>query len=75
MFPEESIQAHMDLQGQYMVPVHNGTFDLALHSWYDPMDRVTKAAEKHQQKLLTPVFGEVIQLNNIQETERWWRSL
>ena len=75
MFPEESVQAHMDLQGKYLVPVHNGTFDLALHSWYEPLDRVVKASEKHQQNLLTPVFGEVIQLNEINETERWWRSL
>lgn len=75
MFPEESVQAHIDLRGEYMMPVHNGTFDLALHAWYEPMDRVVKAAELNQQKLLTPKFGEVIQLNDVKETERWWRSL
>lgn len=75
MFPEESVQAHIDLRGKYLVPVHNGTFDLALHAWFDPMERVTVAAKKHQQKLLTPIVGEVIELKNIKETERWWRSL
>ena len=75
MFPEESVQAHMDLRGKYLVPVHNGTFDLALHSWYEPMERVTKAAEEHEQKLLTPIVGEVIQLSDVKETKRWWRAL
>ena len=29
MTPEQSVQAHVDVKGQVMVPVHNGTFDLA----------------------------------------------
>ena len=75
MFPEESLQAHMDVRGKYMIPVHNGTFNLAMHSWFDPMERVLKAAEKHNQKLLTPVFGEVVQLSKPEESRRWWREM
>lgn len=27
MTPEQSVQAHIDLKGKIMTPVHNGTFD------------------------------------------------
>jgi len=31
MQPDETVQAHLDLRGQCLVPIHNGTFDLAMH--------------------------------------------
>ncbi|MCL4151376.1 UNVERIFIED_CONTAM: hypothetical protein GTU68_000392, partial [Idotea baltica] len=47
MFPEQSLQAHLDLQGEVMVPIHNGTFDLSLHNWHEPLQQITElAAEK-----------------------------
>ena len=33
MQPEQSLQAHLDVKGKVMMPIHNGTFDLALHPW------------------------------------------
>lgn len=33
MGPEQAVQAHRDLRGKVMMPVHWGTFDLALHAW------------------------------------------
>jgi L-ascorbate metabolism protein UlaG (beta-lactamase superfamily) len=32
MHPEESIQAHLDLKGKRLLSIHNGTFDLSMHS-------------------------------------------
>ncbi len=31
MHPEESLQAHLDVKGRRLFPIHNGTFDLSLH--------------------------------------------
>ena len=45
-----------------MVPVHNGTFDLAFHSWYEPLERVNLAAQQSKTVLLTPTFGQPISL-------------
>ncbi|MET4707729.1 MBL fold metallo-hydrolase [Endozoicomonas lisbonensis] len=72
MFPEEGVQAHIDLQGKWMVPVHNGTFDLALHAWYEPLQRSVDESRKRNQKVLTPKFGEIIQLQNPEPKEPWW---
>ena len=35
MLPEQSVQAHRDLRGKAMLPIHNSTFDLALHDWHE----------------------------------------
>ena len=60
MMPEETAQAFVDLKGKILHPIHWGTFDLALHAWYDPMVRVAKAADKSGIKLSTPIVGETI---------------
>ena len=38
MTPEETVQAFHDLRGRTAVLVHNSTFDLAFHTWHDPLD-------------------------------------
>ena len=79
MTPEQSVQAHLDVEGKIMVPVHNGTFDLAFHSWYDPLQRVSAAAQRSHALLLTPIFGQKIsfsELNrHLDENTKWWCSL
>jgi L-ascorbate metabolism protein UlaG (beta-lactamase superfamily) len=75
MFPEETVQAHLDLRGEILQPIHWGTFDLALHSWYDPMVRVSKAADSLGVKLSTPIIGETITIDDELRTERWWEDL
>ena len=79
MTPEQSVQAHLDLKGQVMVPVHNGTFDLAFHSWYDPLQRVSTAAKQSNVALLTPIFGQPISLGSLsrhlETNSKWWYKL
>ena len=55
--------------------MHWGTFDLALHAWYDPMVRVVKAADSLGVKISTPIIGETITVNENLITERWWEAL
>ncbi len=72
MTPEESVQAHIDLAGDTMVPIHNGTFDLAFHPWYEPLVRVSEAALKYNVSLSTPVFGQVFKLEHKPIQTVWW---
>ena len=74
MMPEETARAHIDLRGKILQPMHWGTFDLALHSWYDPMVRVSKAADSLGIKLSTPIVGETITIDENLITERWWET-
>jgi len=75
MLPKESLQAHIDLQGKVMMPVHNGTFDLALHDWYEPLEKITRLAELNSVTLSTPIFGQPINMKTPKQTQAWWRKL
>ena len=61
MMPEQSVQAAIDLNAEAMMPIHWGAFTLALHSWTDPVERVTaKAGELGVQvatDLMKPEFS------------------
>jgi L-ascorbate metabolism protein UlaG (beta-lactamase superfamily) len=73
MLPEESVQAHIDLRGRWLVPIHNGTFDLALHRWEEPFERVSKIALKRGISLCTPRMGQRINLVTPHHGNYWWR--
>ncbi|MDO3384642.1 MBL fold metallo-hydrolase [Gilvimarinus sp. SDUM040013] len=75
MTPEQSVQAHIDLNGKVMMPIHNGTFNLAFHPWYEPLNRVSEAAAAQQVELTTPVVGEVLALGDQLPSTHWWQSL
>jgi L-ascorbate metabolism protein UlaG (beta-lactamase superfamily) len=75
MFPEETAQAHIDLRGKILQPIHWGTFDVSLHSWYDPMVRISKTADSLGIKLSTPIVGETITIDDNLVTERWWETV
>ncbi len=75
MMPEETAQAHLDLKGKILQPMHWGTFDLALHAWYDPIVRVSNAADSFGIKLSTPIVGETITINENLNTDRWWENV
>jgi L-ascorbate metabolism protein UlaG (beta-lactamase superfamily) len=72
MYPEETVIAHIDLKGKLLHPIHWGTFDLSLHSWYDPMIRIAKAADAEDIQLITPIVGETIIVDENLFTSRWW---
>jgi len=74
MLPEQSLQAHLDLGGRYMLPIHNGTFDLALHNWFEPFERISELASAQQVSLLMPKIGEPVQLLTPPSWYLWWRQ-
>ena len=74
MQPEQSLQAHRDLGGKWLVPIHNGTFDLALHAWREPLERISALAEAQQVNISTPRFGEPVDIMQPQSRAAWWRA-
>lgn len=75
MHPEESLQAHRDVQGRHLFPIHNGTFDLSLHPWTEPFERITALAAAAQVPLVAPVMGERIDVRAPALSRHWWRSV
>lgn len=74
MQPEQSLQAHLDVRGRHMMPIHNGTFDLSLHAWTEPFDRIEALAVQRGVALVTPGMGERIDIAAPAGTQAWWRS-
>ncbi len=74
MMPEESVKAHLDLRGKVMIPIHNGTFDLSMHAWHEPLSRVSDIAAKRDVQILTPIFGEQVLLDNPVANSGWWQA-
>lgn len=74
MQPEETLQAHLDLRGKQLLPVHNGTFDLAMHAWQDPFERIVALAGQQGVPVSTPQMGEPLNLHVPQAGRRWWRE-
>ena len=73
--PEEALQGFIDLRGKYLVPVHWGMFNLAIHNWYDPIQESTKYASKFNVNIMTPKLGQLVKLNQKNIFEDWWLNL
>lgn len=74
MMPQDSIQAHKDLKGKVMFPIHNGTFDLSLHAWFEPFDKISALAQEHDIEIRFPKMGEPISLIKYTPTINWWKQ-
>ena len=74
MFPEQTVQAHLDLGGNILHPIHWGTFNLALHPWYEPMQRVTAAAKRENVELAVPMVGGTTIYGETVPQDRWWNE-
>lgn len=74
MFPEQSVQAFKDLKGKILQPIHWATFNLALHPWYEPMERLTESAWNAKVVVATPVMGEVVDYHKPLGINLWWRE-
>lgn len=74
MMPEETVQAHIDVKGKILIPIHWSAFTLALHDWTEPIERVTKASREHNIGIATPKIGEVVLIGSEEYPDSiWWR--
>lgn len=74
MFPEESVQAHIDLGGDVLHPIHWGTLNLALHPWHEPMQRLRVAADAAGARAATPIVGQTTVYGESIPQTRWWED-
>ena len=72
--PQQLPQTIKDLWAKKIIPAHNGKYALSTHLWKEPLEIISKEAEKNKFNLLTPKIGEVIDLNNNEQTFEKWRE-
>ncbi len=73
--PEQAVVAHQMVQGGLYLPVHWGTFNLALHAWTEPVERVLSAAAAAGVEVALPRPGESVELGRPLPQTRWWPTL
>ena len=75
MMPEETIQAHRDVKGALIIPIHWAAFSLAFHDWTEPIERVIKAAKERKVNIATPKIGESVIVSSAKyPVSTWWRE-
>jgi len=70
--PEQTVVAHRMVQGNVLVPVHWGLFDLGNHGWTEPIERVRTAAARFDIDVRSPKPGASIELADTDGSEVWW---
>lgn len=72
MGPDHASNAHLALKGELMMPIHWGTFNLAPHAWFEPVERLLGYAKEKHIKLFVPKPGEPTAVNGEYIAE-WWK--
>jgi hypothetical protein len=66
--------ASLSSTGGLLMPVHWGTFNLALHPWREPAETLYVRAAERGVRLFTPRLGEVLEAAR-RGFAAWWRAL
>jgi L-ascorbate metabolism protein UlaG (beta-lactamase superfamily) len=74
MTPEEAVSAHLDLRATLLIPVHWATFNLAMHPWPEPADRLWREAKAHDVTLAIPRPGERVNVEDPPLVDGWWQA-
>lgn len=72
--PEMAVQAHRDVKGRVMLPVHWATFNLAIHAWGEPPERAMAAATAANVTLVVPRPGQPIEPAIPPPIDGWWKT-
>jgi len=72
--PDNALEAHALLGGGALLPVHWGTFSLAMHAWDEPAETLLARAPGRGVQLVMPRLGEPVEPVQVERVTPWWRS-
>jgi L-ascorbate metabolism protein UlaG (beta-lactamase superfamily) len=73
--PEHALEALALLGGGPFLPVHWGTFSLALHEWDAPVETLLALAPAQGAQLVMPRLGEPVEPSRAEQVRPWWREV
>ena len=73
--PEQAVRAHQMVRGEVLIPVHWGLFNLAMHAWTEPAERVLAEAERVGAQVIVPRPGQMVEPGLHPALERWWPTV
>jgi len=71
--PENALKALSLLGGGHFLPVHWGTFSLAMHAWDQPAEKLLELSPKSGALLMMPRLGEAVEPAYAEGVKAWWR--
>ena len=72
--PENALEAWALLGGGAFLPVHWGTFSLAMHAWDEPAETLLALGPKRGVQLVMPRLGEPVEPAHVERVSPWWRE-
>lgn len=73
--PEHALEALALLGGGAFLPVHWGTFSLAMHAWDEPAETLLALGPKQGVQLVMPRLGEAVEPSRVAGAAPWWREV
>jgi L-ascorbate metabolism protein UlaG (beta-lactamase superfamily) len=71
--PKNALKALALLGGGPFLPIHWGTFSLAMHAWDQPPEVLLELGPKAGAQLVMPRLGEPVEPVHAQCVQPWWR--
>jgi L-ascorbate metabolism protein UlaG (beta-lactamase superfamily) len=74
LLPDELVRAAREINAKRLFTVHNSKFSIhSPHSWYEPLEKISRASEEHDMHLITPMIGETVYPDNPNQIfSKWW---
>ena len=73
--PKNALEALKMLGGGPFLPVHWGTFNLAMHAWDESPETLLELGRKAGVQLVMPRLGEPVEPAHAERAEPWWRDV
>ncbi len=73
--PEHALDAQELLGSGRLLPIHWGTFNLAMHAWDEPIETLSRLAPARAIELLTPLVGQPVEPARVDGLTPWWRAV
>jgi L-ascorbate metabolism protein UlaG (beta-lactamase superfamily) len=73
--PVNALKALQHLGGGAFMPVHWGTFSLAMHAWDEPAETLLQMAPAQGVQLLMPQLGQPVEPAQVDSVTPWWRAV
>jgi L-ascorbate metabolism protein UlaG (beta-lactamase superfamily) len=73
--PDNALSAHRMLGSGAFLPIHWGTFNLAIHPWSEPAETVYRRGMAAGVPLIMPRFGAPTEPAQSDDVEPWWRAV
>lgn len=75
MGPDNALAAHAQLGSGALLPIHWGTFNLAMHPWDEPADTIFRRGAEGGVPLMMPRIGEPVEPARIHLVTPWWQAV